>query len=77
MPATSLTGEDNAVGRLVVALVVSALVVCSGVTLRMSYEALKDPEPAEAQSPSEGDLYDCSDFSTSAEAQAQLLPGDP
>src|SRR4029453_16628734 len=33
--------------------------------------------PAWAQSPQEGDLYDCSDFTYQEDAQAQLLPGDP
>jgi hypothetical protein len=58
-------------------LAVSLLVVCSAFALRMSWEALDEPKPAEAQSVQEGDLYDCKDFATSAEAQAQLLPGDP
>jgi hypothetical protein len=30
-----------------------------------------------AQSPAEGDLYDCENFATQPEAQRQLLPGDP
>jgi hypothetical protein len=70
-------GEDKAVGRILAALSVAALVVCCGFVSRASWEAIRDPEPAEAQSVAEGDLYDCSDFATSAEAQAQLLPGDP
>ena len=53
------------------------LEVCSAFALRMSWEALREPKPAEAQSVAEGDLYDCPDFTTPAEAQAQLLPGDP
>jgi hypothetical protein len=56
-------------------LVLAALVFVSGFTLRVAGESLD--EPALAQSPAEGDLYDCEDFATSAEAQAQLLPGDP
>ncbi len=30
-----------------------------------------------AQTPAEGDLYDCGDFTYQEDAQAQLLPGDP
>jgi hypothetical protein len=56
---------------------VSALVVCSAFTFRTSWEVFREPEPAKAQSPAEGDLYGCEDFATSAEAQVQLLPGDP
>jgi hypothetical protein len=56
-------------------LVLAVLVFASGFTLRVAWESLD--VPAQAQSPAEGDLYDCEDFATSAEAQAQLLPGDP
>jgi hypothetical protein len=65
------------VGRILTLLAVSVLVVCSAFVSRMAWESLNAPEPAEAQSVAEGDLYDCSDFTTPAEAQAQLLPGDP
>ena len=59
-------------------LALAALVFASGFTLRVAWEQLTRPTtPALAQSVAEGDLYDCSDFATSAEAQAQLLPGDP
>jgi hypothetical protein len=63
--------------RLVALFAVSAVVVCCGFVSRVAWEYFSEPEPAFAQSPAEGDLYDCEDFSTSAEAQAQLLPGDP
>jgi hypothetical protein len=56
-------------------LVLAALVLASGFVLRVAWESFD--EPALAQSPAEGDLYDCEDFTTPAEAQAQLLPGDP
>src|SRR5215217_2449459 len=56
-------------------LVLATLVFASGFTLRVAWESLD--EAAQAQSVAEGDLYDCKDFATSAEAQAQLLPGDP
>jgi hypothetical protein len=65
------------VGRILTLLAVSVVVVCSGFASRVAWESFREPEPAEAQSPAEGDLYDCEDFATSAEAQAQLLPGDP
>ena len=55
--------------------VLAALVFACGFTLRVAWESLE--KPAKAQSVAEGDLYDCEDFATSAEAQAQLLPGDP
>src|SRR5215211_8553758 len=59
-------------------LVIATLVLVSGFILRVSWEHLAHPEtPALAQSVSEGDLYDCPDFATQPEAQAQLLPGDP
>jgi hypothetical protein len=38
------------VGRTLVWLAVSVLVVCSAFALRMSWEALDEPKPAEAQS---------------------------
>src|SRR5215204_6120448 len=56
-------------------LALAALVFASGFVLRIAWESFN--EPALAQSPAEGDLYDCEDFTTPAEAQAQLLPGDP
>jgi hypothetical protein len=65
------------VGRISALLAVSALVVCLAFVSRATWKSLREPEPAEAQSVAEGDLYDCPDFTTSAEAQAQLLPGDP
>src|SRR5215218_4495275 len=58
-------------------LVLVALVFACGFTLRVAWESSEEPSEAQAQSPAEGDLYDCEDFATSAEAQAQLLPGDP
>jgi hypothetical protein len=58
-------------------LVLAALVFASGFTMRLAWESLEKPREAEAQSPAEGDLYDCEDFATQPEAQAQLLPGDP
>ena len=59
-------------------LVLAALVLVSGVALRLAWEQLAHPTtPALAQSVQEGDLYDCPDFATQPEAQTQLLPGDP
>jgi hypothetical protein len=59
-------------------LVLAALVLVSGFALRLAWEQLAHPTtPAVAQSVQEGDLYDCPDFATQPEAQAQLLPGDP
>src|SRR5215213_5407653 len=58
-------------------LLLAALVFACGVTMRLAWESLEDPSEAQAQSPAEGDRYDCEDFTTPAEAQAQLLPGDP
>jgi hypothetical protein len=59
-------------------LVLAALVLVSGFALRLAWEQLAHPStPAVAQSVQEGDLYDCPDFATQPEAQAQLLPGDP
>jgi hypothetical protein len=52
-------------------LLIVALVVASVFALRMAWEEIAT-SPAQAQ-----DLYDCADFATQAEAQAQLLPGDP
>jgi hypothetical protein len=73
----SESGEERRVGRILALLAVSVLVVCSAFVSRMDWESWSAPEPAEAQSVAEDDLYDCSDFTTPAEAQAQLLPGDP
>jgi hypothetical protein len=59
-------------------LVLAALVLVSGFALRLAWEELARPTTrAVAQSVQEGDLYDCPDFATQPEAQAQLLPGDP
>jgi hypothetical protein len=59
-------------------LMFAALVLVSGFVLRLALQDVVDPTtPAEAQSPAEGDLYDCKDFVTQPEAQAQYLPGDP
>jgi hypothetical protein len=60
-------------------LMFGALVLVSGFTLRLALQDVVDPmtPAAEAQSMQEGDLYDCPDFATQPEAQAQLLPGDP
>ena len=58
-------------------LVLTVFVFACGFTMRLAWESLEEPSEAQAQSPAEGDLYDCRDFATSAEAQAQLLPGDP
>jgi hypothetical protein len=62
------------VERTVALLGVSALVVSCSLVLFLSWEAFGEPKPAKAQT---SDLYDCSDFNTQQEAQAQLLPGDP
>jgi len=57
-------------------LVLAALVLASGFTLRVAWEQLAHPTtPAQAQSPAEGDLYDCGDLTT-AEAQ-RILEQDP
>ena len=59
-------------------LILAALVLVGGFTLRLALQDVVDPvAPAEAQSVQEGDLYDCEDFTTQPEAQQQLLPGDP
>ena len=60
--------------RTVTLLGVSALVASCSLALFLSWEAFGEPKPAKAQT---ADLYDCSDFDTQEEAQAQLLPGDP
>jgi hypothetical protein len=62
------------VERTVALLGVSALVALCSLALLLSWEAFGEPKPAKAQT---ADLYDCSDFETQEEAQAQLLPGDP
>jgi hypothetical protein len=52
-----LLSEDGAargMGRILTLLGISALVVCSGFALRMSWEALGKPEPAYAQSRNQG-----------------------
>jgi hypothetical protein len=60
-------------------LVLAALVFASGFALRVTWEQLAHPAtPAQAQSPAEGDRYDCKDLTT-AEAQRVLEqdPSDP
>jgi hypothetical protein len=65
--------------RILALLAVSVLMVCSAFALRMSWDSLREPEPALAQSPSEGDLYDCEDFTYQEEAQVvyDQDPSDP
>ena len=61
-------------------LVLAALVLVSGFTLRLALQDVARPTaPAEAQTPIEGDLYDCEDFSFQEEAQRYYdrRPGDP
>jgi hypothetical protein len=53
-------------------LVLAVMVFACGFTMRLAWESLEEPSEAQAQSPAEGDLYDCKDFATSAEAQEQL-----
>src|SRR5215212_8232530 len=58
-------------------LVLAALVFASGFTLRVAWEQLAHPTtPAVAQT---SDPYDCRDFDSQAEAQAELRrdPSDP
>jgi Excalibur calcium-binding domain len=62
------------VDRTVASLVVSAFVASYSLVLFLSLEAFGEPKPAKAQTT---DLYDCTDFDTQEEAQAQLLPSDP
>jgi hypothetical protein len=62
---------------LVRMLVLAVMVFACGFTMRLAWESLEEPSEAQAQSPAEGNLYDCKDFTTPAEAQGQLLPGDP
>ena len=59
-------------GRMVA---LAALLLAGGLVVAYAWESFD--EPAQAQSPMEGDLYDCKDFTTQPEAQAQLLPDDP
>jgi hypothetical protein len=57
-------------------LLIVALVLASGFTLRMSWEELTHPDrPAQAQE----DLYDCQSFGSQESAQAELErnPTDP
>ena len=61
-------------------LVLAALVLVSGFMLRLALQDVVDPTtPAEAQSVQEGDPFDCGDFDSQAEAQAELRrhPSDP
>jgi hypothetical protein len=55
--------------RMALRMVIVALVLLSGFTLRMAWEELANPKsPAFAQS----DLYDCESFGSQQSAQAQL-----
>jgi hypothetical protein len=56
-------------------LVLAVLVFASRLALRVAWESLDDPSAAEAQSPAEGDLYNCPDL-THAKAQ-RILEQDP
>src|SRR5215211_4083079 len=60
-------------------LVIAALVFASGLALRVAWESLAEPSVAEAQSPAEGDRYDCEDFTYQEQAQRvyDQHPGDP
>ena len=60
-------------------LVLAALVFASGFTLRVAWESLAEPREAEAQSPAQGDRYDCEDFTYQEEAQRvyDRDPSDP
>jgi hypothetical protein len=52
-------------------LVLAALVLTSGFMLRLALQDVVSPTtPAQAQSPAEGDLYDCGNFTYQEEAQA-------
>ena len=58
----------------------AALVLVSGFMLRLALQdVIRTTAPAEAQSVAEGDPYDCGDFDSQAEAQAELRrhPSDP
>ena len=59
-------------GRFLVVLAVSALVVCCGFVSRLSWEAFSDPEPAAAQV----DRYRCDDFDYQEDAQ-EVYDQDP
>jgi hypothetical protein len=61
-------------------LVLAALVLVSGFMLRLALQDVIRPStPAKAQSPAEGDRYDCKDFTYQEEAQAVFdqNPSDP
>jgi len=61
-------------------LVLGALVLVSGFMLRLALQDVIRPStPAKAQSPAEGDRYDCKDFTYQEEAQAVFdrNPSDP
>ena len=61
-------------GRIATVLALSAFVVCCGFTLRLSWEALVDPKPVEAQE-SQADRTErqnCSQFASQQEAQNEL-----
>jgi hypothetical protein len=65
---------DGGMGRVVTVLALSVLVMGTGVAFRLSWEALKAPEPAYAQE-SQADLTEqqnCAQFSSQQEAQAEL-----
>jgi hypothetical protein len=57
-------------------LVLAALLFASGFTLRVAWESLAEPSEVEAQSPAEGDLYDCQVFTYQEEAQ-RIFDQDP
>src|SRR5918997_5819868 len=62
--------------RMVLRLLIAALVLASGFTLRVAWEELSDPTtPALAQT----DQYDCASFGSQESAQAELErnPDDP
>ena len=58
-------------------IVAAMLVLVAGVVGRITYEQMRSPEPAQAQSAS--DPFDCADFATQEEAQAEydLDTADP
>ena len=58
-------------------IVAAMLVLVAGVVGRITYEQMRSPEPAQAQSAS--DPFDCANFATQEEAQAEydLDTSDP
>ncbi len=64
-------------GNLTGKLIVVVLILACGFVSRITYEQLANPSiPAVAQTVQSGDLYDCSDFDTQAQAQ-QVYDQDP